>query len=257
MYNLSPLLFNTYTELIMRIALEGWTDGIAIGGLRLSNLRYADDTTIFATSIHHMEDLLRKMESVSLEFGLKINRSKTKMMIVDRANNNSPKVTHIGNCNVVQSHIYLGVLISNNGGCADEIKRRMAITGSAMDRLRKIWKNHNITKATKIRLVRALIFPIFLYSAETWTIRVNEKNKIDALEMWCWRRMLGVSWTEHRTNVSIIQELGITQRLSSIVQARILSFFGHVSRRESMSIERLVVQGKVEGTRARGRSPMR
>ncbi|PZC86879.1 hypothetical protein B5X24_HaOG201738 [Helicoverpa armigera] len=75
--------------------------------------------------------------------------------------------------------------------------------------------------------------------------------------MWCWRRMLGVSWTEFRTNASIIQELGVKQRLSSIVQCRILTFFGHITRREGVSVERLVVQGKVEGTRARGRSPMR
>ncbi|KAM3967575.1 secretory phospholipase A2 receptor [Aphomia sociella] len=75
--------------------------------------------------------------------------------------------------------------------------------------------------------------------------------------MWCWRRMLGVSWTEFRTNESILRELGIKQRLSSLVQSRVLTFFGHVCRRVEVAIERLVVQGKVEGTRARGRSPMR
>lgn len=254
---LSPLLFNIYTELIMRMTLENWSDGIAIGGYKISNLRYADDTTLFASSIDKMESLLNKMERVSLDFGLKINRSKTKVMIVDRANNNSPEVTEIANCNVVQSYIYLGTLITNTGGCADEIKQCMAITRSSMDRLRKIWRNRNITKATKMRLVKALVFPIFLYGAETWTLRESEKKKIDALEMWCWRRMLGVSWTEFRTNASIIQELGVKQRLSSIVQCRILTFFGHITRREGVSVERLVVQGKVEGTRARGRSPMR
>lgn len=254
---ISPLLFNAYTELIMRITLEDWTDGVKVGGYKIANLRYADDTTLFATGERHMEELLLKMEQVSLEFGLKINRNKTKVMIVDRANNNSPEVTKIANCEVVHSYVYLGTLISNNGGCIDEVKRRMAITRTSMDKMRKIWRNRNITKATKIRLVRTLIFPIFLYAAETWTLREIEKKKIDALEMWCWRRMLGVSWTEFRTNVSILQELGIKQRLSAIVQSRILAFFGHVLRRGSQSIERLVVQGKVEGTRPRGRSPMR
>ncbi|CAH2257430.1 jg15810 [Pararge aegeria aegeria] len=94
----------------------------------------------------------------------------------------------------------------------------------------------NITKATKIRLVQTLVCPIFLYAAETWTLRLVEKKKIDALEMWCWRRMLGVSWTEFRTNISILQEIGIKKRLSALVQSRILKFFGHVSRRESDSI---------------------
>lgn len=224
---------------------------------KIANLRYADDTTLFASDADHMKELLLKMERVSLTFGLKINRTKTKIMIVDRVNDNSPEVTQIANCDVVQTYVYLGALISNNGGCVDEVKRRMAITRTAMEKLRKIWRNRNITKTTKVRLVRTLVFPIFLYAAETWTVRELEKGKIDALEMWCWRKMLGISWTDFRTNVSIIQELGITQRLSAVVQSRILTYFGHVSRRNNDSIERLVVQGKVEGVRSRGRSPMR
>lgn len=254
---ISPLLFNAYTELIMRITLENWTDGIAVGGYKIANLRYADDTTLFASSIQHMEELLQKMEYVSRQFGLKVNRSKTKMMIVDRVNNNSPEVTDIANCEVVQSYIYLGTLITNKGGCMEEIKRRMAITRNAMERLRNIWKNRKITKTTKMRLVRTLVFPIFLYAAETWTLRETEKKKVDALEIWCWRKMLGISWTEFRSNVSILQELGIKERLSALVETRMLKFFGHISRKGNDSIERLVVQGRVDGTRPRGRSPMR
>ena len=253
----SPLLFNIYTELIMRITLENWSDGISVGGYRISNLRYADDTTLFSTSIRYMEELLKKMEQVSLNFGLKINRSKTKIMIVDRANNNSPEIKFIANCDVVQSYVYLGALILNSGGCAEEIKRRMAISRSSMNNLRKIWRSRNITKTTKIRLVRALVFPIFLYACETWTLRKSEEKKIDALEMWCWRKMLGVSWTEFRTNESILRELDIKQRLSSIVKARILTFFGHISRQSDISMQRHVIQGKVEGSRPRGRSAMR
>ncbi|CAH2265532.1 jg10077 [Pararge aegeria aegeria] len=75
----------------MRRTLENWTDGVVIGGLKISNLRYADDTTLFASSARYIENLLQKMESISLEFGLKINRAKTKMMIVDRINNNTPE----------------------------------------------------------------------------------------------------------------------------------------------------------------------
>ncbi|CAH2260387.1 jg15518 [Pararge aegeria aegeria] len=99
-----------------------------------------------------------------------------------------------------------------------------------------------VQSVTKIRLVKALIFPIFFYASETWTLRETEKKRIDALEMWCWRRMLGVTWNMFRTNESILDELSIKQRLSSAVQLRILSFFGHVSRRNDVSIERLVVQ---------------
>ncbi|KAI8433901.1 hypothetical protein MSG28_015827 [Choristoneura fumiferana] len=254
---LSPLLFNAYTEHIMRIALENWTDGIPIGGKNISNLRYADDTTLLATSEDKIGELLTRIETVSLEFGLKLNRTKTKIMIVDRGRNNAPEVTEIANCQVVQSYVYLGSLVSNKGGSEDEIKRRMVITRCAMDRLSKVWRDRNITKTTKIRLVRALVFPIFLYGAETWTVKERERQRIDALEMWCWRRLLRVSWTQHRTNVSILKELGIGERLSTAVHSRILQFFGHVTRRGGDSVERLVVQGRVNGSRSRGRSPLR
>ncbi|KAJ8709300.1 hypothetical protein PYW07_001902 [Mythimna separata] len=104
--------------------------------------------------------------------------------------------------------------------------------------------------------MKCLVFPIFLYGAETWTLRMRDRRKIDALEMWCWRRLLRIPWTAHRTNISILKELNVKERLSSAVQIRILKFFGHITRNED-SMERLVVQGKVEGKRSRGRSPTR
>lgn len=253
---LSPLLFNIYTEYIMRMVLENWDKGVSIGGRLISNLRYADDTTLFATSQADVERFLSLLEITSSDFGLAINRDKTKVMVVDRKNNNRSDLHEIANCEVVQSYIYLGSTITNTGSCEEEIKRRCAVTRSAVEKLTKIWKDRRITKNTKVRLMRCLIFPIFLYGAETWTIHQKCRKKIDALEMWCWRRLLRVKWTAHRTNVSILKELQIKQRLSSIVQLRILNMFGHIIRNER-SLERLVVQGRVDGQRSRGRSPTR
>ncbi|CAH2242693.1 jg7590 [Pararge aegeria aegeria] len=104
--------------------------------------------------------------------------------------------------------------------------------------------------------MRSLVFPIFLYGAETWTVRLKDRRRIDALEMWCWRRLLRIPWTAFRPNVLILEELKVKERLSSTVQIRILKFFGHITRNKH-SMERLVVQGKVEGKRSRGRSPTR
>lgn len=240
----------------MRIVLEDWEKGVSIGGRLINNLRYADDTTLLAQSKEDIEDLLSRLEVKSLEFGLAINRDKTKMMIVDRAGQNQMDISSIANCDVVQSYIYLGSNISNLGGCEQEIKRRCAITRSAVEKLNKIWKDRRITKNTKVRLMKCLVFPIFLYGAETWSLRIQDRRKIDALEMWCWRRMLNIPWTAFRTNNSILKELKVKERLSSTVQLRILKFFGHITRNER-SIERLVVQGRVEGRRPRGRSPTR
>ncbi|KAI8441389.1 hypothetical protein MSG28_015004 [Choristoneura fumiferana] len=171
-----------------------------------------------------MENLLTRLETTSLKFGLSINREKTKMMIVDRAEQIRTNVQSIANCEVVQSYIYLGSTISSTGGCSDEIRRRCAITRSAVERLRKIWRDRRVTKKTKVRLMKCLVFPIFLYGAETWSLRLQDRRKIDALEMWCWRRLLKIPWTAFRTNLSILKELHIKDRLSSTVQLRILKF---------------------------------
>lgn len=108
----------------------------------------------------------------------------------------------------------------------------------------EIWKNRSFTKATKIGLMRTLVFPIYLYAGKMWTWQQVQKKMVDG--MWCWRRMLVISWTELSTNVSILQEVGIKQALSLLVHGLILSFFLHISRRGNDSLEHLVVQSNVE-----------
>ena len=110
---------------------------------------------------------------------------------------------------------------------------------------------------TKKRLVKTLVFSVFLYGAETWTLRSYERSRVDAFEMWCWRRLLRIPWTAHRTNESILSELRITTRLSTICIRRILTYFGHVVRRDSDNLEKTMLLGRVEGSRGRGRTPIR
>jgi hypothetical protein len=126
-----------------------------------------------------------------------------------------------------------------------------------MTKLSKIWKDRSITIATKARLVRALIFPIFLYGAETWTMKARDQQRADAFEMWCWRRMLRIPWTARQTNVSILRWIGVEKRLSAICAERILRFFGHIARRDHNSLEKTIMVGRVEGSRGRGRAPAR
>ena len=127
----------------------------------------------------------------------------------------------------------------------------------AMTRLQNNRKNRGISFKTKRSLIKALIFPICLYGIETWTIQERERQRIDAFEMWCWRRMLRIPWTAKRTNVSILSQLGIETRLSSLCLQRILSYFGHIMRRGDDSLEKLVIVGNIEGKRSRGRAPTR
>jgi hypothetical protein len=252
---LSPILFNIYGEWIMRKATEDWNGGITIGGKKICNLRYADDTTILASSEAELIHLLQRIEDVSLTMGLKINRDKTRIMIIDRANNNQNHLVMINNIAVVDKFVYLGSLITNKGGCTEEIKRRSAIAKSAMAKLTKIWKSHEITTDTKMRLVRSLVFPVFTYASECWTLTEKDKKNIDVFEMYCWRRMLRIPWVARRTNESILDQLNIKKRLRTQISEQIISYFGHVLRRNGL--EKLTIQGKVEGKRNRGRSPTR
>lgn len=127
---------------------------------------------------------------VNLTFGFRVNRYKTKIMIVDHVNNNMPEVTHISNCDVVEIYVYLGALISIINTSLGEVKRRMAITRVAMEMLRKNWGKQNLTKATKIKLVYTY-FPFSLYAAETWTVHELEKRKMWLREMWCLKKWSG------------------------------------------------------------------
>ncbi|XP_037866981.1 uncharacterized protein LOC119628534 [Bombyx mori] len=202
----SPILFNIYGEYIMRKTLEEWDGGATVGGVKISNLRYADDTTLVASSEKEMEELLRRLVIVSEEMGLKINQPKTKIMIVDKyvtLNENNI----LGQYDIVKTFVYLGSIISNRGGSETEIRRRIGMAKSAMSQLNKIWRDRNILKKTKVQIVETLVFLIFLYGAETWILKESDRRRIDAFEMWCWRRMLRIPWTAFRTNASILNEL--------------------------------------------------
>lgn len=253
---ISPILFNIYSEHIMRIVFDDWQGGITIGGRKISNLRYADDTLILAASSEELEYVMNRLDTVSREYGLRINAQKTKVMIIDRHRDNQPEIRNIAGYEVVSRFNYLGSVVTNSGGCEEEIRRRLTMARSATAKLTKIWKDTDITKNTKLRLVRALVFPIATYAAETWTIKKTDTKRIMSFEMWVYRRMLRIPWTAHRTNTSILTELNITTRLSTIINQSILRYFGHITRRRE-GMERLVVEGKIEGKRTRGRSPLR
>ncbi|VEN64293.1 unnamed protein product [Callosobruchus maculatus] len=138
-------------------------------------------------------------------------------MIVDREHDNHREIKSVGRCEVVPSFVYLGSLIDNSSSCENEIRRRIQQARVVMTKLTQKWRNHNTSKATKMSLVQSLVSSIFLYASEAWTVEKADRARIDGFEMWTWRRMLRVPYTAHRTNVSILDELGNPKILSSIV----------------------------------------
>ena len=127
---------------------------------------------------------------------------------------------------------------------------------ASMSSMNKIWKDRSISKTTKIRLVSTLIFPIATYACETWIINAADCRKIEAFEMWCWRKLLCVPWTAKRTNESILHEIGERPNLFKAIVKQKLQYFGHIARRDGDNLEKMMMFGKVEGKRSRGRQKL-
>src|SRR6218665_1069352 len=162
---------------------------------------------------------------------------------------------------MVEDFSCLGALVECEGGCEKEIRRRITLGKVAMQGLERIWKDKHVSLQTKTRIVNAMIFPVILCGCKTWTETKAMEKKIDASEMWIWRRMQRVSWTEKRTNESILMEIGHARGNMSAMSLRQraakqkMMFFGHVMQANSMENEMMLACG--EGRRKRGRSRKR
>eukprot|EP00794_Sanderia_malayensis_P008524 gene8524-9439_t len=168
----------------------------------IKELRYADDTTLVAKSIEQMQEIFEKIRQESERKGLYLNVDKTKMMMIGA---NGSVTVNGKTVEVVNEFNFLGSVISKDGRCRKEIDRRIALAKAAVGRLSKVWKDHNIYKVTKMKIMQTLVFPILLYAAESWTLLQREKKRIRSFELWAWRRMLGIPWMARRTNESVLQ----------------------------------------------------
>lgn len=172
---LSPRLFNIYGEYIIRAALENYEGGVSINGKKINNLRYADDTTLVARDEDEMASLLERVTNESRALGLEINLDKTKLMVIDRSDTLQLKNLP-SRVETVKEFIYLGSLITDGGGCEPEIRRRITLARTAMSNLLKIWLDKQISRNTKKVLLSTLVFPIFAYGSESWTIKTADRR---------------------------------------------------------------------------------
>ena len=158
----------------------------------------------------------------------------------------------------VTDFILGGSKITADGDCSHEIKRRLLLGKKAMTNLDSILKSRDITLLTKVCLVKAtvMVFPVVMYGCESWTIKKAEHWKIDAFELWCWRRLLRVPWTARKSNQSILKEISPEYSLEGLMLKLKLQYFGHLLQRTD-SFEQLLMLGKIEGRSRRGQQRMR
>ena len=157
---------------------------------------------------------------------------------------------------IVADFIFWGSKITADGDCSLEIKRRLLLGRKFMTNLDNILKNRNISFSTKVRLIKAMVFPVVMYGCESWSIKKAECRRIDAFELWCWRRLLRVSWTARRSNQSILKEISPECSLEGLMLKVKLQYFGHLMGRTD-SLQKILMLGKIEGRRRRGQQRMR
>ena len=214
--------------------------GIKISGRNINNLRYADDTTLIAESEEELKSLLMKVKEESEKVGLKLNIQKTKIMA------SSPITSWQIDGKTVETvadFIFLGSKITADGDCSHEIKRRLLLGRKVMTNLDSILKSKDITLPTKVRLVKAMVFPVVLYGCESWTMKKAESQRIDAFELWCWKRLLRVPGTARRSNQSILKEISPECSFDGMMLKLKLQYFGHLMRRVD-SLEKTLTLGK-------------
>jgi len=200
-----------------------------------------------------LKSLLMKVKVESEKVGLKLNIQKTKIMAsgpitlweIDREA-----------VETVLDFVLGASKITADGDYSHEIKRRLLLGRKVMTNLDSIFKSRDIALPTKVRLVKAMVFPVVMYGCESWTVKKAERRRIDAFVLWCCRRLLRVPWTARRSNQSILKEISPGCSLEGLMLKLKLQYFGHLMRRVD-SLEKTLMLGGIRGRRRRGRQRMR
>ena len=211
----------------------------------VNNLRYTDDTTFMAESKKELKSLLMKVKEESEKVGLKLNIQKTNTMA-------SGPITSWEidgeTVETVTDFIFWGFQLTADDDCSHEIKRCLLLGRKVMTNLDSLLKSRDITLPTKIHLVKAIVFLVVMYGCESWTTKKAEHRRIDAFELWCWRRLLRVPWTARRSNQSILKVISPGCSLEGLSLKLKLQYFVHLMRRVE-SLEKTLMLGGIVGRR--------
>lgn len=248
---MSPLLFNIYAEAMMIEAMEGLEEGIKVGGKLLQDIRFADDQGMVASSESGLQKIMDRLSATAEEYGMKINIKKTKVMKVSKSEEGRVSIVIDGKeIEQVRSFKYLGSTMTEDGRCETEIKIRIALAKDAFSK-RKELLTKRFSRKVKKKIIKTLVWTTLLYGCETWTLRKEEIRRLEAVEMWLWRRMEKISYTERITNEEVLRRIGEGRQLLNVIRNRKKNWIGHILRGEGLVRE--VIEGRMEGKRSRGR----
>ena len=219
----------------------------------MENFKQITQIIYFLQSEEELKRLLMKVKEESEKVGLKLNIQKTKIMASGPITSWEIDAEREER---VADFIFLGSKITADGDCSHDVKRCLLLGRKVMTNLASILKSRDITLPRKVRLVKAMVFLVIMYGCESWTVKKAEHRRIDAFELWCWRRLLRVPWTVRRSNQSILKEISPGCSLEGLILKLKLQYFGHLMRRADL-LEKILMLGKIEGRRRRGIQRMR
>ena len=206
--SLSPILFSIYAEAMMKEAMEDISDGVVIGGKVITDVRFADDQAMVSNTEQGLQNIVRKLDETAEKYDMKINIQKTKVMKITRNKDRDNKKLTIKikgqELEQVQKFKYLGSLLNEDNRSIEDIKMRIAIAKDAFNK-RKELMSKNFNKDLKKKIIKTIVWSTMLYSGETWTLTKDAMRRIEAFEMWVWRRLEKISYVERKTNTEVLQ----------------------------------------------------
>ena len=248
---LSPLLFNIYDEAMVREAFDDIKEGVKIGGKLVKEIRFADDKCVIASTAKGLQKLVSSLDKVTESYGMKISIKKTKVMQITRKKKEDLKITiKDQTLEEVDEFKYLGSMLTTDGSSQTEIRKRIAMGKQAFMKRKSL-----LTKSFKLnlkkRIIKTTIWSVMLYGCETWTIKAIDVQKIEAFEMWIWRKMKNIKWQDHITNEEVLRLVEEERSMIKTILLRQRQWIGHVLRRNSLLTE--VLEGRCKGKKAKGR----
>ena len=253
---LSPLLFNIFLEVIMAIALEDCETGAVINGYIIGNLRFADDIAMLAEKEEDLQGSVTRILNASQRMGMRINAEKTETQSLGKATGQLSIQIDSYKLKQTDAFVYLGGTISRDGSESD-VKRRIGLARGLFQSLNNIWIAKELSRETKVQVYETLVLGVLLYNSETWTLKVEQKNRLRVLEMTFLRKIEGVTRRDRIRNVDIYARLNYHRNINDRIRERRLRYFGHICRMGRERYPKIVLNGHVHGQRSRGRPKKR